>query len=30
MYSLQRDKLEVINHASKTSYYMMKEAAVIP
>ncbi|CEG76618.1 hypothetical protein RMATCC62417_11490 [Rhizopus microsporus] len=30
MYSLQRDKLEVINHAAKTSYYMMKEAAVIP
>ncbi|CEG72415.1 hypothetical protein RMATCC62417_07977 [Rhizopus microsporus] len=30
MYSLQRDKLEVINHASKTSCYMMKEAAVIP
>ncbi|PHZ13300.1 uncharacterized protein RHIMIDRAFT_291064 [Rhizopus microsporus ATCC 52813] len=30
MYSLRRDKLEVINHAAKTSCYMMKEAAVIP
>ncbi|CEI88591.1 hypothetical protein RMCBS344292_02974 [Rhizopus microsporus] len=30
MYSLQRDKLEVINYAAKTSYYMMKEAADIP
>ncbi|RCH92218.1 hypothetical protein CU097_011627 [Rhizopus azygosporus] len=28
--SLQRDKIKVINHASKTSYYMMKEAADIP
>ena len=30
MYGLQRDKLEVINHAAKTSCYMMKEAVVIP
>jgi hypothetical protein len=30
LYSLQHDKSEVINHAAKTSYYMMKEAAVIP
>ncbi|CAO3698179.1 unnamed protein product [Rhizopus microsporus] len=30
MYGLQRDKLKVINHASKKSCYMMKEATVIP
>ena len=29
MYSLYRDKLEVVNHASKTSCYTMKEAADI-